>query len=359
MAQQRPWYWIYGLRFLGGAIAIYLVFRLQQTVQLLLTSLFFAGAITPLVERMVRWRVTVGRWRLGLNRAAVVAIIYVVLLFALFVAIAPAPRLVAELGQFLTQLPILVQKLELPTTPVFGISPQLLREVIETRLLLEQLQTLGREIAGQTVDITVRLLSTIGIGLLSLMITAYMVINADALLSRVLAPLSDPIQVRVRQLLPPITNCLGAYVLGRIGTSFLLGICTYFALSLIAVPFAAPLGLVTAIANLIPYLGGLISLVLIGITASPLSVSQVFLAVGICFTLQQIEAWILQPWLVAPYLNLDPFELLLSIIIGAELLGVPGAILAPPIAGVGRILVRQFTHPVTPPGSEPEDRPTA
>jgi predicted PurR-regulated permease PerM len=354
MAQQRPWYWIYGLRLLGGAIAIYLVFRLQQTLQLLLTSLFFAGAITPLVERMVRWRVTFSQWHLGLNRTAAIAMIYTVLAFAILVAIAPAPRLVSELGQFFTQLPILVQKLELPSTPVFGISPQLLREVIETRLLLEQVQTLGREIAGQTVDITVRILSTLGVGLLSLMITAYMVINADPLLDRLLAPLSTPVQTRIRQLLPPITNCLGAYVLGRLGTSFLLGLCTYFTLSLIGVSFAAPLGLVTAIANLVPYLGGLMSLILITITASSLSLSQVFLAAGICFALQQIEAWILQPWLVAPYLNLDPFELLLSIIIGAELLGVPGAILAPPIAGVGRILIRQLSQP----SPAPEDPTT-
>jgi predicted PurR-regulated permease PerM len=99
----------------------------------------------------------------------------------------------------------------------------------------------------------------------------------------------------------------------------------------------------------VPYVGGLVALIAIFIAAWGVDFNRGAIAIFICFSLQQIEAFILQPWLVAPYLNLDPFELLLSIIVGAELFGVVGAVLAPPIAGTTRILFNHFvvssTHP--------------
>jgi predicted PurR-regulated permease PerM len=183
-----------------------------------------------------------------------------------------------------------------------------------------------------------------------MMIAAYMVINSENLTRRCLRPFSKEIQQQVEILIPPITRCLGAYVVGRVGTSSLLGFCTYLTLSLFGIPYSGALGLLVAIANLIPYVGGLIALGAIFIAAWGVEFNRGAIALFICFALQQVEAFILQPWLVAPYLNLDAFELLLSIIIGAELFGVVGAIIAPPIAGTSRIL---FNHFVAKPEPEP------
>jgi predicted PurR-regulated permease PerM len=54
-------------------------------------------------------------------------------------------------------------------------------------------------------------------------------------------------------------------------------------------------------------------------------------------------------------LNLDPFELLLSIIVGAELFGVVGAIVAPPIAGTSRILFNHFVASTSDENSETKE----
>jgi predicted PurR-regulated permease PerM len=324
-------------------VVIYLVFRLQQTVQLLLTSLFFAGAITPLVQYMTNFRYKFRNWNLGLNRGLAIGIIYTVFLVVLAITIAPAPKLLSELGQFFTQFPDLVEKIRIPKDSSFlGMSQQQLNNLLQKQRLLDQFQVWGKDIAGQAVDTTFKLFNALGIGLLSMLITGYMVVNSEKLCDRVLSPFSPEIQHEVRELIPPITRCLGAYVLGKIGTSSLLGFCIYLTLTFFNVQFAGALGLLVAVANLIPYVGGFLGLIPIAIAAWSLGSTQVFFAVFICFTLQQIEAFFLQPWLVAPYLNLDPFELLLSIIIGAELLGVIGALIAPPVAGVARIMFNRF-----------------
>jgi predicted PurR-regulated permease PerM len=113
---------------------------------------------------------------------------------------------------------------------------------------------------------------------------------------------------------------------------------------MLQVSFAGALGLLAAVANLIPFVGpvlGLIPMVLVAWNGGAITIGAV---VAASFVLQQIEAWVLQPWLVGPYLNLDPFELLMSIIVGAELLGVIGALVAPPVAGIGKILFLHYRH---------------
>ncbi|AFY72359.1 putative permease [Synechococcus sp. PCC 7502] len=319
-----------------GAIAllgIYLVWRLKQTIQLLLVSLFFASAITPLLEQMEKYKI-----RRGLG----VVVIYSALLLIILLTIAPAPQLIVELGQFLTQVPNLVSQINVTNIPFLNVNAQQIQEFLRSSTVLDQIQNLGREIANQTVGFTFGLINTLGIILLTMLITGYMVINSKELTRRVLRPFSEKVRSEVYVLMPPINRCLGAYVLGRIGTSALLGFCTYLALIFVGVEFAGGLSLLVAVANLIPFVGPILGLIPMVIAAWSLGLVKVGLVIGISFLLQQIEAWILQPWLVGPYLNLDPFELLLSIIVGAELLGVVGALIAPPLAGVGRIIFDHF-----------------
>ncbi len=334
-------------RFLIAAIAIYLAFRLRQTLQLLLTSLFLAGAISPIIEKITRVRINIRNWRIGLNRVWAVVLLYLVLFIVVVLAIAPAPQIILELGQFFIKLPNLLEQIQLPKGGLFNLSQEQLNRILQTQPLIDQAQNFGKEIVSQTFGFTLQIFNAIGVGILSLLITAYMVINSSSLMRRCLSPFSKRVRHEIEVLIPPITRCLGAYVVGRIGTSTLLGFCTYLTLSLFGIPYSGALGLLVAIANLVPYIGGLVALGAMFIAAWGVDFNRGAIALFICFSLQQIEAFILQPWLVAPYLNLDPFELLLSIIIGAELFGVVGAIIAPPIAGTGRILFNHFASPAT------------
>ena len=325
-----------------AAVAIYLAFRLQQTLQLLLTSIFLAGAITPIVEQITSFKVRISGKKLRLNRVWAVVLLYLLLFVVIVLAIAPAPQIILELGQFFIKLPNLLEQIQLPKDGLFNLNQEQLNRILQTQPLIDQAQNFGKEIVSQTFGATLQIFNAIGVGILSLLLAAYMVVNSDSLVRRCLRPFSKKIRQEIEILIPPITKCLGAYVVGRVGTSSLLGFCTYLTLSIFGIPFSGALGLLVAIANLIPYIGGLVTLVAIFIAAWGVEFNQGAIAIFICFALQQIEAFILQPWLVAPYLNLDPFELLLSIIVGAELLGVVGAIIAPPIAGTSRIIFNHF-----------------
>jgi len=329
MTNQTQQIWKYLQRGAIAILGIYLLWRLKQTVQLLLVSLFFASAITPLLDQMEKYKI---------RRGMGVLVIYAILLLIILLTIAPALQLIIELGQFLTQVPDLVSKISVTNIPLLNLKPQQIQEFLRSNSVLDQVQNLGREIANQTVGF----INTLGIVLLTMLVTGYMVINSQDLAKKVLSPFSEKIKTEVYTLMPPINRCLGAYVLGRVGTSTLLGFCTYLALMVLGVNFAGALGLLVAVSNLIPFIGPILGLIPMVIASWSMGIVNVGAVIGVSFLLQQIEAWILQPWLVGPYLNLDPFELLLSIIVGAELLGVVGALIAPPLAGVGRIIFNHF-----------------
>ena len=333
MTNQTQQIWKYLQRGAIAILGIYLLWRLKQTVQLLLVSLFFASAITPLLDQMEKYKI---------RRGMGVLVIYAILLLIILLTIAPALQLIIELGQFLTQVPDLVSKISVTNIPLLNLKPQQIQEFLRSNSVLDQVQNLGREIANQTVGFTFGFINTLGIVLLTMLITGYMVINSQELAKKVLRPFSEKVKTEVYTLMPPINRCLGAYVLGRLGTSTLLGFCTYLALMVLGVGFAGALGLLVAVSNLIPFVGPILGLIPVVIVSWSMGIVKVVAVIGVSFLLQQIEAWILQPWLVGPYLNLDPFELLLSIIIGAELLGVVGALIAPPLAGVGRIIFNHF-----------------
>ena len=333
MTNQTQQIWKYLQRGAIAILGIYLLWRLKQTVQLLLVSLFFASAITPLLDQMEKYKI---------RRGMGVLVIYAILLLIILLTIAPAPQLIVELGQFLTQVPDLVSKISVTNIPLLNLKPQQIQEFLRSNSVLDQVQNLGREIANQTVGFTFGFINTLGIVLLTMLVTGYMVINSQDLAKKVLSPFSEKIKTEVYTLMPPINRCLGAYVLGRVGTSTLLGFCTYLALMVLGVNFAGALGLLVAVSNLIPFIGPILGLIPMVIASWSMGIVNVGAVIGVSFLLQQIEAWILQPWLVGPYLNLDPFELLLSIIVGAELLGVVGALIAPPLAGVGRIIFNHF-----------------
>jgi predicted PurR-regulated permease PerM len=316
---------------IATAIIIFLIFKLQRTVRLILISSFLAAAIAPLVDQMQKYRI---------SRIWAVAIIYAVILVMAILTIAPAPQLIAEMGLFLTRLPELLQKIEIPQLPLVGGEAQSIINLIE-QSLSEQLGELGKNLAGQTVDFTLGLVNALGLALMSLAIAAYMAINAESLFKRILAPFKPELRTQIYDLIPPISRCVSSYVIGKIGTSALLGFCTYLMLSFLEIQFAGSLGLLLAVLNLIPFFGPSIALVAMMIVSWSAGLGKVAIVVGTSFLMQQTEAFILQPWLVGPYLNLNPFELLLSIIVGIELFGLLGTLIAPPIAGIGRII---FEH---------------
>ena len=105
------------------------------------------------------------------------------------------------------------------------------------------------------------------------------------------------------------------------------------------VPFAVALGLLVAILDLIPLAGATIAGVSLCGRVPALDPGRVVL-VFFVIVYQQLENHFLQPVIYGRTVQLSPLAVLISVLVGAELAGIIGALAAIPVAGSIQVIVR-------------------
>ena len=125
------------------------------------------------------------------------------------------------------------------------------------------------------------------------------------------------------------------YIVVRLVTSLGVGIISYLGFLLFGLKYSLLLAIITAIANLIPYIGpfvGAVPVVLIAFASGNFST-----VIGVCIfmlVLQQIEGNILTPLLTSDALEVSPILVLVGIAVFGAMMGIPGMILGAPIAAI-------------------------
>ncbi len=146
-----------------------------------------------------------------------------------------------------------------------------------------------------------------------------------------------------------ISHQIGGFIRARLIESFIVGLFLWLGLLIMGFPFALVLALFASLLNIIPYLGPIIGALpafLIAMTngGSPTELLTLFTIYGI---VQVIDTVVLVPFLVAKIVNLHPVTVVLSIIIGSQLMGILGMIICIPVVSVLKVtsaaLYRHFT----------------
>src|ERR671931_129668 len=113
----------------------------------------------------------------------------------------------------------------------------------------------------------------------------------------------------------------------------------FYVLLALGVPYAVALGLIVAILDLIPLAGATIAAILIGVVAFLHTIVAGIVVVVFFIVYQQVENHLLQPVVYGRTVQLSPLAVLISILIGAELAGILGALAAIPVAGAIQVLI--------------------
>ena len=126
----------------------------------------------------------------------------------------------------------------------------------------------------------------------------------------------------------------------------------------IHMPFWLVLGVVVGVANLIPMLGswiGGIPVALVALLTKPPSFLLVVLAVVV--VAHTVDGYILSPIVLRETTNLHPIVILLSVLVGAELLGFWGILASIPVAGIIAFALREWITPRLRGTMPPEEPP--
>ncbi len=146
----------------------------------------------------------------------------------------------------------------------------------------------------------------------------------------------------VSRILSLIEERLGKWSRGEFILMLAVGIGMYLGLLAIGIPYALPLAVLAGILEIVPTLGPIVAAipaVLIGLGISPLAGIG---AAVVAFLVQQLENYILVPKIMQKSAGISPLVVLLSIAIGAKLMGITGIIVAVPTVIILQVLIKEY-----------------
>jgi predicted PurR-regulated permease PerM len=165
---------------------------------------------------------------------------------------------------------------------------------------------------------------------------------------------------RIRRVGADCAKSVTGYISGNLLISVICGGLTYVVLLVMGVPFAGLVALFVGLADLIPLVGATIGGVVAVVAGFVHSVPAGIVVLVFFVLYQQLENHLLQPLVFRRTVQVNPLTVIVAILIGVELLGVLGALLAIPIASMIQVIARDvWDHRRGRPKEEPtvgEDR---
>jgi predicted PurR-regulated permease PerM len=163
-------------------------------------------------------------------------------------------------------------------------------------------------------------------------------------------------RARVERLIPPryriitsdligqISNVLSSYVRSQLLIGLVMGLLYSLGFAILGVPLAITVGMLAGVLNFIPYLGTLIGLVLalLFLTLDNAGIGRFLGVFGVFAIVQSIEGYYLTPKLIGGRLHIHPLLVLTGLLIGGNLFGLVGIILAVPVIAIAKVLFGFF-----------------
>ena len=314
-------------------IVLYVLWVARHVLSWLLISLFLALALNPAVEWLQRHGVP--RRGLAAGITFVVALAVVGGLLALFI-----PTLVDQVNNFANKVPDYIHDLTKGRGRLGFLETRY--HIVERVKHAVQGGGVGKFAvgAGAAVTITKSVLTAVAATLTIVFMTFFMLLEGPWWMDRIYGVLPEEQQPRWRRVGHDVYRTVGGYVTGNLLISLIAGVASGIVLWIVGVPYVVALGLLVALLDLIPLAGATIAAVLVVLVAIAASGTTAAIVVAAFFIgYQQLENHLIQPLVYGRTVQLSPLAVLVSVLIGAQIAGVLGALAAIPIAGTLQVLL--------------------
>jgi predicted PurR-regulated permease PerM len=322
-------------------VALFLLWQVRTFVGWLVISLFLAAVLNPAVNWLQR------RHRL-IKRPLAIALTYLgVLVALLFIGGIFLPLLVDQINGFTKFVNTAAQAPEGPTEYIKGLAKQnglggLVQRIdVELSDLRKQLGDLVGNLFSATGQIAVSAAGFLAALATVLTLTFFLILGSERYVNAGVGLFAQRHQPLVRRILGQAAGAISGYVSGNLAISLICGVTTFVVLLILGMPYAAPLALLVAVLDLIPLVGATLGgalLVIVGLFVEPWKAVVLLVFV---LVYQQVESNLLQPLVYSQAVQLNGLVILIALLVGGQLLGIPGALLAIPVAEIIRIVVTE------------------
>ena len=322
--------------------ALFLLWQVRTFVGWFVVALFLAAALDPAVNWLQR-RHTLIKRPLAIVLAYLGVIAVVLFMVGIFL-----PLLVDQINGLVDFVTAAANAPEGPTQYVKGLAQQYGLGGVFERLsdelkgLRDELGELVRNVFSSTGAIAIGAAGFLAALATILTLTFFLLVGSERYLNAGVGLFSEAHRPLVRRLLTQSAGAVSGYITGNLAISAICGVTTFVVLLVLGMPYAAPLALLVAVLDLIPLVGatlGGVLLVVVGLFVEPWK-AMVLLVFVLVY--QQVESNILQPMVYSQAVQLNGLVILIALLVGGQLLGIAGALLAIPVAEIIRIVVTEL-----------------
>jgi predicted PurR-regulated permease PerM len=332
---------------LAVAAFLWIVYKLQTVLLLVVLAIFFAYLVAPLVD-LVQQPVHIGGRDRSLPRGLAIAVVYV----AIFSGVGFAIYFL--LPQFGSQFPEFRQQATTYYKSISGASDRLNQYFLQHRMpegivkainsTVLGLISQGGELATAAFQKALGLIIFLPWLVLIPILAFFFLKDADSFRRSVLAMLPrGRLRWRGDELFQDINSTLAAYIRAQLTACLIIGVVCSVGFWLLGLPSPLVLGLIAGMLEFVPLVGPLVVAILAAMLALLHSgFGLAFVMLLFLGVLRIIQDYVIYPRLIGHGIHLHPLAVILAILAGAEIAGVAGIFLAIPVIAIVTVSYRHW-----------------
>lgn len=322
-------------------VGLVILFAARGVLGPFIWAIVIAYLFSPLVSFAKR--------RVGIPRPILVLILYAAGINAIFWTVwFVSPPLARELRELAQSVPGFASWVEdqIAGTETVSVAGQTINVAAAIRTLADPISAVAREVSARLVELAFGVIEAFVKVLLTLVAAFYLLLAGPRLIRRLIGLVPEQHRAEAESVVGRVDDVLSAFVRGELLLVLIMGTATYIGLSVLGIPFALVIAVVTGFLELIPIFGPIaasiapILLALFGSNAYGWPGWVAALAVAAMYTvLRHIEDYVVIPNVVGRIINIQPLVALFALFAGFTIWGIGGMILALPVAATGRVIL--------------------
>jgi predicted PurR-regulated permease PerM len=315
-------------------LALALAWRLREVLTLIYVSALFAVVLTPAVNGIMGFQLR-GSRHVSRPVAIVLLLSCVFLAIALFFVVG-LPPVIRNLHQFANDLPdrippIVAHIKRLPLADKLGVDTI-------TQRAEDALDATAAYLFASFPDWMARLLDL----LTALVLCVYFMLEGDHAYRWLLSLFAPVRRRRLDDTLKRAELRMSKWLFGQGLLMLILGVCSTLVFGLLHVRYFFLLGVLMGLMNIVPIAGGILTILLVGLVAALDSWTKMAAVFLFYFLYVNVENAVLVPRIMRHSVDLMGLTVLIALIVGTELAGIPGALVAVPTAALIAVLMDEY-----------------
>ena len=307
---------------------LWLLIRLVPVMLVLISALFIAGTLSPVIEWLEARRI---------KRIWAIAIVFTVLVTLTVLLISlTIPELLDQLKDLAAREPALRARI------VAGLARSPLTAPLAQSLRVVNFGTVLGFSAESAIALSTRLVEFFAYSMGAIFLALYGLIDRDRLRGGLFAVVPRERHMRLSRVLLNLETIVGGYIRGQVITSSLIAVFMFILLLSFGVPNALALAVFGGAADVLPYVGALLTIAPAVVAALPVGPGIALIILVVMLAYEEFESRVLIPVVYGRALRLPSSVVLFALITGATLMGVVGALLALPVAAAILMLIDEL-----------------